>query len=97
MDLGRLEVPSFATVSRRYRTTILLDDESRRAARELALRLDCSTSEAIRTAILRYREQVFGVAPEARKARTRALLKLIELSEGMDPEEEIRRLQGEIF
>ena len=39
-----------------YRTTLILDDESRRAARELALRYDCSLSEAIRRAVVLHRD-----------------------------------------
>jgi len=60
-----------------YRTTIILDEQSRAAARQLALRFDCSTSEAIRRAILCCRDQVFGVPVGTRRQRTRALLSLL--------------------
>lgn len=73
----------------------MLDDESRTAARDVAARLNCSTSEAFRRAILRYRDEVAGVPEEARKRRVEALHRLIELFEGHDAKAEIRRLKSE--
>ena len=78
-----------------YRTTILLDEESRRAAKELALRMDCSVSQAIRNAIVGYRDASLGVPPAGRAKRKEALLKLFELFEGHDAEAEIARLKSE--
>lgn len=78
-----------------HRTTIILDEETRRAARELALRLDCSTSEAIRRAIVRYHEITTGVSDEHRRRRVQALERLYELFEGHDPEAEIHQRKGE--
>ncbi len=78
-----------------HRTTLLLDDETRQAARQLALRYDCSTSEAIRRAVVRHRDAAFGVPAERRRERRRALERLFELFEGHDAEEEIRRLKSE--
>lgn len=78
-----------------YRTTILLDEESRRAAKELALQLDCSMSEAIRTAIVRFRDASRGLPPASRAKRERALLRLFELFEGHDAQAEIARLKSE--
>lgn len=75
------------------RTTILLDDEAQAAARELAHRYGCSASEAIRRSILQHRETVMGVSPERRKERVQVLKRLIDLFEGHDVEEEIRRLK----
>lgn len=75
------------------RTTILLDDEVRAAARELAHEYGCSTSEAIRRAVLRHRDTVMGLSPERRKARVEALQRLFVLFEGHDAEDEIRRLK----
>lgn len=66
-----------------------------RAVRQLALRFDCSTSQAIRPAILIGRDPVFGVPVETRRQRTRALLCWIEFSEGMDPGAEVHRIQSE--
>jgi hypothetical protein len=73
----------------------MLDDETRKAARELALRYDCSMSEAIRRAVLRHRDSVLGVPEEERERRTEALYRLFALFEGHDPEAEVRRLKAE--
>ena len=78
-----------------YRTTIILDEQSRLAARQLALRLDCSTSEAIRRAVIAHNERVFGVPVEARKKRTEVLKRWIELSQDVDPVAEVKRLKEE--
>lgn len=76
-----------------HRTTILLDDETRLAARELAMRYGCSVSEAIRRAVVRQRDASMGVPASARKERTKALERLFELFEGNDPDEEVSRLK----
>ena len=78
-----------------HRTTIILDDETRAAAKDLAHRLSCSTSEAIRRAILRYRDACAGVPPERRQRRTEAAKQLIELFDGHDADAEIARLKAE--
>ncbi len=75
------------------RTTILLDESTRSAARQLALRYGCSTSEAIRKAILRHRDTVFGVPAENRAERRKSLTQLFDLFAGNDAEDEIRRLK----
>ena len=75
------------------RTTLLLDDEVRAAARELAHRYGCSTSEAIRRAILRHRDAVFGLPEARRKERLQTLDRLFELFEDHDAADEIRRLK----
>lgn len=72
---------------------MILDDETRRAARRLALHYGCSTSEAIRRAILRQRDLVFGVPAESRKERSEKLARLIELFKGHDGKDEIDRLK----
>ena len=77
------------------RTTILLDSESRKAARQLSLRYGCSTSEAIRRAIIRHRDSVFGVPAESQRVRRKVLHRLFDLFEGHDADEEIRRLKAE--
>ncbi|MCG8458528.1 MAG: hypothetical protein MI919_19800 [Holophagales bacterium] len=77
------------------RTTVLFDDETRKAAKELALHYDCSTSEAVRRAVVRHRDSVLGVTSELRRNRVAALEKLIDLFEGHDAEAEIRRLKAE--
>ena len=78
-----------------HRTTLLFDDETRKAAKELALRYDCSTSEAVRRAVVRHRDAVFGISNEGRRERVRALEHLFELFEGHDADGEIRRLKAE--
>ena len=75
------------------RTTLLLDDEVRAAARDLAYRYGCSTSEAIRRAILRHRDAVFGLPEPRRKARLRTLNRLFDLFEDHDAADEVRRLK----
>ena len=71
----------------------MLDDDTRVAARELAHRYGCSTSEAIRRAVLRHREAVLGVPDAKREQRVRTLNRLFELFEGHDAADEVRRLK----
>ncbi len=78
-----------------HRTTLLLDDDTRHAARQLALRYDCSTSEAIRRAVISQHEVTFGVVPERRRERVRKLEHLFSLFEGHDAAAEIQRLKAE--
>ena len=75
--------------------TLCLDDESEEAARQLAMRYGCSTSEAIRRAVVRHRDAVFGVPARSRKERGRILESLFNLFEGHDADSEVRRLKGE--
>jgi len=75
------------------RTTILLDNKSRRAAKQLAGALDVSVSEAVRRAIVAYRDQVVGASVDARRRRVRAFQHAIELFEGNDAEAEVRALK----
>ena len=77
------------------RTSLLLDGETRLAARQLALRYGCSTSEAIRRAVLCHRDSVFGVPAESRNERRKTLDRLFVVFEGNDAEEEIRRLKAQ--
>ena len=73
----------------------MLDEQTRDAARRLAARYGCSTSEAIRRAVLAHRNTVLGVSEEVRQRRVDALERLIRLFEGHDAEAEIRRLKAE--
>lgn len=77
------------------RTSLILDAESIRAARQLASKFQCSSSAAIRQAIVRYRDIVLGIPPAERARRKRVLLDLIELSDGQDPQAEVARLKSE--
>ena len=78
------------------RTTLVLDDDARLAARELAHRYGCSTSEAIRRAIVRQRNAVLGIPPTRREERVRILERLFEQFQDNDPAEEVRRLKREM-
>lgn len=77
------------------RTTLILDDEARAAARQLALKYDCSTSAAIRKAIVRHRDAVLGVSPKARRQRRQILRRMFQLFSDNDPDAEVRRLKAE--
>ena len=57
------------------------------------MRFDCSTSEAIRRAILRYRDSVLGIPVASREERKRLLERLYDLFEGHDADEEVRQLK----
>ena len=76
-----------------HRTTILLDDESRRAAKQLAARLEVTPSEAIRRAVIAFRDQVVGASTDTRRRRTQALKRLIRLCEGNDAAAEVAELK----
>ena len=78
-----------------HRTSLLLDDDTRRAARQLSLRYGCSVSEAIRRAVVRHRDAVFGVPDHHRQERMEKLGQLFDLFEGHAVEEEIRRLKSQ--
>lgn len=77
----------------RKRTTLLLDDETRTAAHELAHRYECSVSEAIRRAVTRHRDAIVGIPQARREERVRILEHLFDLFDGHDAEDEIRRLK----
>ena len=73
----------------------MLDEDTREAARKLAARYGCSTSEAIRKAVIAHQNTVFGLSEDARRARDEAFDRMCELFEGVDPEEEVRRIKEE--
>jgi hypothetical protein len=77
------------------RTTLVLDDKSRQAARQLARRYGCSVSEAMRRALIRQRDAEVGVPQERRRERVQALRRLFDLFADNDPLVELRRLKGE--
>jgi hypothetical protein len=77
------------------RTTLVLDEEAREAARQLARRYGCSLSEATRRALVRQRDAEVGVPPGRRSERGRALRRLFDLFGGNDPAAEVRRLKAE--
>jgi hypothetical protein len=77
------------------RTTLVLDDKAREAARQLARRHGCSLSEATRRALIRQRDAEIGVPPARRRERARALRRLFDLFVDNDPRAEVRRLKAE--
>jgi hypothetical protein len=77
------------------RTTLLLNDDTRAAARQLARRYGCSVSEAIRRSLIKQRDAELGAPSVRRRARVKALRRLFRLFQGNDPREEIRRLKRE--
>ena len=77
------------------RTTLILDEEVRAAARELAHQYGCSTSEAIRRAVVQQRDAVFGISNASRESRVRTLEVLFEQFQDNDAEAEVRRLKDE--
>jgi hypothetical protein len=77
------------------RTTLVLDDQAREAARQLAHRYGCSLSEATRRALVRQRDSELGVPRKRRQERVLALRRLFSLFEGNDPRAEVRRLKAE--
>ncbi len=77
------------------RTTLILDDDAKRAASELASRYGCSVSEAIRRAIVRHRDAALGVPVESRRERKLVLRRLVELFDGNDAAEEVTRLKSQ--
>jgi hypothetical protein len=78
-----------------HRTTILLDDESRRATKQVAARLEVTPSEAVRRAIVAYRDQLVGVSSDNKGRRLRAFQRAIQLFEGHDGAAEIRSLKDQ--
>ncbi len=78
-----------------HRTILLFDEETRKAAKQLASHYDCSTSEAVRRAVVSHRDTVFGVSKGFRRQRVKALHRLFELFDGHDAAAEIRRLKSE--
>jgi len=77
------------------RTTLVLDEEAREAARQLARRYGCSLSEAMRRALVRQRDADVGVPAGRRRERVRALRRLFDLFAENDPVAEVRRLKAE--
>ena len=71
----------------------MLGDESRRAAKQLASALDVTPSEAVRRAIVAYRDQVVGVGGDARERRVRAFKRALDLFEDNDAAAEVSALK----
>jgi len=77
------------------RTTLILDDESQTAARQLADHYGCAVSDAIRRSLIAQRDSIAGVPKRARQQRVKILKHLFEIFEGNDAADEVRRLKIE--
>jgi hypothetical protein len=77
------------------RTTLLLDDASRGAAKRLAAKLRVSPSEVVRRALVHYSDHVMGVSAERRRRRRKALERLTALFDRHDAAAEDQRLKEE--
>lgn len=77
------------------RTTLVLDDKAREAARQLARRYGCSLSEATRRALIRQRDVELGIPRERRRERVQTLERLFDLFADNDADAEVRRLKAE--
>lgn len=78
------------------RTTIILGDAERAAAKRLAVRWGVTPSEAIRRALLKVADAELVEHRQRRaKQRRAALEKLITLSRGMDVDAELERISAE--
>lgn len=77
------------------RTTLLLDDASRAAAKRLAAKLRVSPSEVVRRALVHYSDHVVGVSAERRRRRRRAFERLALMFENHDAGAEVQRIKEE--
>lgn len=77
------------------RTTLILDEESGTAARQLADHYGCPVSDAIRRSVIAQRDSVAGVPKRTRQQRVRVLKRLFNIFEGNDAAEEVHRLKVE--
>ena len=75
------------------RTTLILGEDMRSAARESAHGYGCSTTEAISRVVLRHRDAVLGIPPVRRAERVRIAERLFDLFQDHDPVDEVRRLK----
>ncbi len=78
------------------RTTIVLGERERRAAKKLAAHWGVTPSEAIRRALLKVESQELEVGRNRRiKERAAAFLQLITLFKGHDPRDELARIRDD--
>ncbi|TDI42769.1 MAG: hypothetical protein E2P02_12550 [Acidobacteria bacterium] len=77
------------------RTALVLEDETRQAAQQLALRYGCSMPESIRSAVVHQRNAAIGVPADRRQERRQIIRAAIRAVAGNDPDEEIRQLNAE--
>lgn len=77
------------------RTTLLLSNDSRRAAKQLSAKLQVSPSEVVRRALVHYSDHLLGVSAARRRRRKKALERLALMFDGHDPETELNQLKAE--
>mgnify|MGYP001574389076 CR=1 FL=1 len=76
------------------RTTIVLGERERRAAKKLAAHWGVTPSEAIRRALLKVEAQELeATRSRARRERVAAFQELVKLFDRYDPEEELARIR----
>jgi hypothetical protein len=78
-----------------HRTTILLGEDARRAARNVATTLEITPAEAVWRAVVAYRDQILGVPHGGRQRRLAAFKRVTALFADNDPEAEIRALKAQ--
>ena len=78
-----------------HRTTLLLDDETRAAARDLAREYGVTVSEAIRRSVLQQRDLTVGLPAKRRAERMKALRRAFDLFENNDAAAEVRALKAQ--
>jgi hypothetical protein len=78
------------------RTTIILGDKERRAAKKLAAHWGVTLSEAIRRSLLAMEAQELeATRSRARRERVLAFKELVKLFHGHDPEEELAQIRAD--
>lgn len=76
------------------RTTIILGDKERRAAKKLAAHWGVTPSEAIRRALLKVEAEEFEASrSRTRRERLAAFEELVKLFEGYDPQDELDQIR----
>ncbi len=78
------------------RTTIILGNKERRAAKKLAAHWGVTPSEAIRRALLKVESQELeATRSRERRGRLAAFKELIRLFDGHDPEKELAEIRAD--
>lgn len=78
------------------RTTIVLGDKERRAAKKLAAHWGVTPSEAIRRALLKVEaEELEAARGKARRERVAAFEQLVKLFKGYDPDDELAQIRAD--
>ncbi len=73
----------------------MLDETARRAVQQVSERLGVTPSEAMRRALVSYRDEVLGPSPERVQERVQALAALRRKFRGHDGRREVKALYAE--